>query len=395
MERHPDPLVSQLHDLGRRVSACEARLGLTLERAASTAPSNLSISKFGSSGGRTLAEAAAEVSEEGAQLMLREGAVGSSRLVRVVDTMMLRLNSPDDSGRILVETGTVGPPRLPGTRKLRHESPEESLARIQQNVLGAAGCRMRFSLDKTDTFSEELEPDSPRGFQTLERVRIVEGHVVSSDPQALVCLGLAAAEGGEAGTGFELGSSCFEWLTEAQALERRVRLRGDDLGALSAPLLLPVGDACERPRGTLSAAVTEVSAKVDAAFQKERRLPDLHRGLTVLGPWLECGHGCSPCIVQERARRAYLAQHAAELRDFARVLQEVERLKPAINPPALQDLSGNGERLQRLEARSAVATGAAVRLHGRVVRVAEEYHQSMLAINAQLLRWDALLSHGQ
>merc|ERR1719471_1578225 len=109
--------------------------------------------------------------------------------------MMLRLNSPDDSGRILVETGTVGPPRLPGTRKLRHESPEESLARIQQNVLGAAGCRMRFSLDKTDTFSEELEPDSPRGF--------------------------------------ELGSSCFEWLTEAQALERRVRLRGDDLGALS------------------------------------------------------------------------------------------------------------------------------------------------------------------
>jgi len=137
----------------------------------------------------------------------------------------------------------------------------------------------------------------------------------------------------------------------------------------------------------------EVSKKVDAIYNRDKKLQELERNLGNLEVWTTTEPSQALSMLrQEKAKRKYVAQHEHYLRDFTRVLAEVQRLESCINPPGLQDIPACNERLRRLEARSALAVGAAVRLHDHVAQVAEEYHKTMVALNDQLLRWDTLVS---
>lgn len=180
-----------------------------------------------------------------------------------------------------------------------------------------------------------------------------------------------------------------------EAADKQVRLRGDALGRGTSPVLTPMGTARGQRNGTVSQRVVDMYKKVDVIFQKDKKLLELERGVEALEVWTHTEPSAAASVLrQERAKRRHVAEHAGQLKDFAQVLAEVKRLQPSINAPYLQELPACAERLKRLEARSAVAVGSAARLHDQVAKLAEQYHQAMLAVSAQMLRWDGLLSAG-
>jgi len=356
--------------------------------------------------GAGAAATAAEALRSGAQLMLKEVAYGCCEPVRVVDAVVVRIYSCAEAGRVLVETGRRYPDGhscatncLPGTTKEPNETPEETVARIQKAILRAGECAMQFHFDRLDAFSEERCTEPSPGLRTLYRTRIVEGHVTSADARQRAGIGLQPAGPGGGAWSADAegpdGSRCFSWLTEEEALERRVRLWGDGVGGLTIPLLVPAAGLSRGAPGTLSGGVADLAEKLNAIFQKDRRLPDLERGVAVLGAWLATEHtAASSMLSHKRAQQRFIVQHAGELRAFARALGDLERLRPCINPPGLRNLPAHLKRLLRLEARSAVAMGAGARLHERVAELASEYCQAVSSISAQLASWDGLLERG-
>jgi len=337
--------------------------------------------------------------------MLKEVAAGCCQPVRVVDMVLLKLYSMPEGGRLLVETGRQYPDgrssptyRLPGASRERSETPEETAVRIQHDFLRAGGCSMQFHLDRLEAFTEEESTESLPSLPTLRRVKIVCGHVTCTDEELLAGIGLSPGEPEGSAWSTDLaggrGTACFSWLTEEQALERRVRLQGDGLGGLATPVLVPMDSSGANMHSTLCESVAEMTRRLDSIFHKERGLLDLEQGLNMLRVWLAAEHSSAlHAFLRERARRRYVSQHADQLWEFTRVLGDLERMKQHINHSGLQDLPRNAERLHRLEARTAVVASAVTRLHAQVTGVAEDYHQAMISLNTQLLHWDGLLSN--
>jgi len=404
-------LAEQLASLKHRAEVCETRLGISLERALRGLLAGLDVEKCGTGAAKTLEEIIGEITGGSAQLMLKEVTVGRCVPVRVVDTVLLRLYSQPDGGKVLIETGQQYADgrkrdtcRLPGTKREPNEPPEETIKRIQRDVLQRNHCPMNISFDAVDFESEEKDTETVPGLRTFYRKRIIKGHITSSDPQHLADLGLASGSDGtwcvEPSAGRSTGSF-FAWLDEEEAIQRGVKLSGDGLGGLSLPLLIPLSHVLNSNlrgggssssnstgkaenaggenvlQGPLINSVTDLQRRLDAIFQKDKKIPELEHNLSLLEPWMQSEHASiASLMAHERMKRQYLVQQADGLHDFRRALAEVERLRVCINPPSLQDLPSHCERLQRLEARHAVAAKVAARLHDQVAKVAEDYHQA-------------------
>lgn len=423
-------VAEQLASLKNRAEVCETRLGISLERALRGLLGGLDVDKCGTGAAKSLEEIIGEITGGSAQLMLKEVTVGRCVPVRVVDTVLLRLNCQQDGGKVLIETGQQYADgrkretcRLPGTKREPSEPPEETIKRIQRDVLQRNYCPMNISFEAVDFESEEKDTETVPGLRTFYRKRIIKGHVTSTDPQHLADLGLAPGSDGtwsvEPSAGRSTGSF-FAWLEEEEAIRRGVKLSGDGLGGLSLPLLIPLShvlnsslkgggsgssgsgnrtakadnagseSTLQRP---LISSVTDLHRRLDAMLQKDKKVLEFEHNLSLLEPWMQSEHASIPSLMaHERMKRQHLVQQADGLHDFRRALAEVERLRACINPPSLQELPSHCERLQRLEARHAVAAKVAARLHDQVAKVAEDYHQATLTMNAQLLSWDGILS---
>eukprot|EP00930_Biecheleria_cincta_P080445 TRINITY_DN68698_c0_g1_i1.p1 TRINITY_DN68698_c0_g1~~TRINITY_DN68698_c0_g1_i1.p1 ORF type:complete len:199 (+),score=51.20 TRINITY_DN68698_c0_g1_i1:39-635(+) len=139
--------------------------------------------------------------------------------------------------------------------------------------------------------------------------------------------------------------------------------------------------------------ITLLTRRVDEIFKRDKKLQDFERNAEALDDWLKAEHASvSHVLLHRGAKRNYVVQHAEQLQDFARSLQEVEANQQYINPPSLRDMPLYADRLRRVEASSTLAVGSATELHDQVARLAEEYHNSITAINHQLLHWDRLLT---
>merc|ERR1712032_1637591 len=140
----------------------------------------------------------------------------------------------------------------------------------------------------------------------------------------------------------------------------------------------------------------QLTRQVDDIFQRDKRFLDYERNADALEGWLQAEHAsASHVLLHNNAKMNYVVQHAEQLEEFSRSLRQVECLEQFINPPAMQELPKHSDQLQRIEAKSVVTAGSAIKLHEDVSRLAEDYHQTMVALNAQLLHWDRLLSSEQ
>jgi len=283
--------------------------------------------------------------------------------------------------------------RLPGSKRERNETPKEAASRLKNDVLKIGNLHIDFNFEKTDLYTEEKESESFPGLRSLYRMEIIEGHVTSADLSIRAEYNMDE-EDGEFNAKLANGSvKTFAWLKEEQALDKQVKLRVEGVGLMSVPLLTPISAVKSHVTGTMHQRIAEVSKKVDAIYNRDKKLQELERNLGNLEVWTTTEPSQALSMLrQEKAKRKYVAQHEHYLRDFTRVLAEVQRLESCINPPGLQEIPTCNERLRRLETRSKLAVGAAVRLHDHVAQVAEEYHKTMVALNDQLLRWDTLVS---
>lgn len=396
------PLAAQIADLSQRLAACEARLGDVAEGAAA-AFGQLDLARLGTGKAKTMDQLSAEIEKGSAKLMLKEDALGKSKPVRVVETVLLRLYSMKEGGKVLVETATCYPDgrkfetfRLPGTKRERNETPRDAVRRIRDELVESGdpgNMHMKFDFDKVDIYTEERDSETFPGLRTLYRIEIIEGHVTSVDPELRQSFGLEE-EGAIFVRMTKKGDKKeFSWLTDADALDKQVKLRGDGLGRHSLPLLTPISAVKSQSSGTLSSRVMELQKKVDQIFQRDNKLTDLDNRLQALEAWIYIEPSSAERMLQhERAKRRYVLQHARHLRDFNRILAEINRMEPCINPLSLQELPACTERLRRLEARSAIAVNSVMHLHTHVSHLTEDYHKAMVAVNEQMLRWNSMLA---
>mmetsp|Transcript_81484 Transcript_81484/g.143902 ORF Transcript_81484/g.143902 Transcript_81484/m.143902 type:complete len:189 (+) Transcript_81484:81-647(+) len=144
---------------------------------------------------------------------------------------------------------------------------------------------------------------------------------------------------------------------------------------------------------SVQARVKELQRRVDEIYNRERKLPELERGVDALDEWLKAEHAdASHVLLHRSAKRNFVVQHTDQLLDFAHSLKEVDACRQFINPPSLRELPSYAERLRAAEAKGTLAVGSAMQLHEQVGKLAEDYHHTMTSLNEQLLRWDALLS---
>lgn len=392
------PLSVQIEHLALRANACEARFGLDAQRAEDVL-SQLKIGKFGTDKAKTLDQLSVEVQTGSAQLMLKEDANGTCQPVRVVYAVLIRLHSEKSGGRLLVELDEQYPDgrkfetyRLPGNKRERAETPKDSIQRLISEKLKMNGLTINVNYDKTDIYTEEKQSESFPGIQTLYCMEIIGGFVTSTDIGIRAEFGLDEEEGKFSITDAKQNVRTFGWLTEEQAMGKQVKLHGGVFGMLTMPVLTPVSAVMSQVQGTMEQRIEEVTKKVDAIFTRDKKLLELERHLGHTEVWSHTEPSQMVSLLcQDFAKRQYIANHEQHLRDFTKGLADVNRMEFCINPPGLQEIPSCNERLRRLEARSAVATGTACRLHDTVAKVAEDYHKAMVGLNDQILRWDALL----
>mmetsp|Transcript_100541 Transcript_100541/g.224641 ORF Transcript_100541/g.224641 Transcript_100541/m.224641 type:complete len:185 (+) Transcript_100541:70-624(+) len=171
-------------------------------------------------------------------------------------------------------------------------------------------------------------------------------------------------------------------------LSQRVAACEAQLGASSS--------GAEASKESVRSRVTALTRRVDDIFQHEKTFVDYERNVDALEGWLRVEHAsASHVLFHNNAKLNYVVQHAEQLQEFSKSLRQVESLEQYINPPVMQELPKYSEQLRRIEANSAVAVGGAMKLHDDVARLAEDYHKTMMAINAQLLEWDSKLASKQ
>mmetsp|Transcript_6291 Transcript_6291/g.17669 ORF Transcript_6291/g.17669 Transcript_6291/m.17669 type:complete len:197 (+) Transcript_6291:36-626(+) len=177
-------------------------------------------------------------------------------------------------------------------------------------------------------------------------------------------------------------------------LTQRVAACEAHLGAPCAdgPSRLPTGSH-EPSKASLAGCVAKLASKVDAVFKQEKQLVEFEKSMDSMEEWLQSEHASASHVVLHRnAKRNYVVQHAEQLQDFAKSLSEVESLRQYINPPYMQELPKHSEQLRKIDGKSVVTMGCAMKLHEQVAQISEEYHKTIVALNSQLLKWDSALS---
>jgi ADP-ribose pyrophosphatase YjhB (NUDIX family) len=208
---------------------------------------NIDTSQFGKGEAKTLDFFVAELRSGDARLLL--DATEHKKLVRTVNIVLLRLRSP--GGLLLVETEETysdgrhrGTLRLPGTKKEPHENMRQTVERIAQEVLSISIQAIKLDLLNAERFEEEMYSPSYPGVRTVYRKEIVEGVVTISDAEALGKIGL----GGAIPEAFSITTTdkqaitkTFNWMEEAVAEEKGMKLKPEGAEAVSALVRAPVG----------------------------------------------------------------------------------------------------------------------------------------------------------
>jgi len=205
---------------------------------------------FGTGRAKTLEQLAAEVQSGAARLML--DATDYKKLVRVVDVVLLRLvNAPaQEEGtekRILVETGEQYPDgrrrdthRMPGGKKLPHETSKEVAQRVMKDFLNMDNIAIHFDFDCKEVYEEEeISPSFP-GVTTVYRKEIVQCYVHETSRSALGMIGLPE---GKNWTAEEANHQIryLAWMTEEQAVAKGVKLRAEGSEEVSGLVMAPIG----------------------------------------------------------------------------------------------------------------------------------------------------------
>jgi serine/threonine protein kinase len=205
---------------------------------------------FGKGKAKTVEQLAAEVNSGASRLML--DATEHKKLVRVVDVVALRLNSPISMGtgsdrRMLIETSekfadgreraTV---RLPGTKKEPHENTRQTAERVLKDMLKIKANCVKFDLTRIDRHEEEIESPSYPNVVTVYRKEIVEGTVISNDAGELAGVGLPTFADWKA-TDADGNTKFFEWYTDVQAEAKKVKLKPEGAEAVSTLVRAPIG----------------------------------------------------------------------------------------------------------------------------------------------------------
>lgn len=385
----------QLEELEDRVSACAARLGRGGAQG---------LEAFtGAQGAKKLARLGDEVRRGHSRLSVDED---SGRLVRVVDVVRLRIRDVDKGVVLLELTETVPASptsapfgRLPSVKRTQHEPPEEAARRLLRELTRHDSNVVLLGRSR-ETFEEQRESPSYLGLLTVYRTDLLEAEVATGATAAQRArIGLADEPTQEWTVQDEMGRRrrlTWRRLAEAEAQGARLTRRALEALALAsdseAAKLAPVTLASLQEKAAIAERVTALSRRVDGVYARDKRLLDLERGLAQLDGWLHVEQASAASVLQRSmARRRYVAEHAAPLREFARTLRDVEALEQYVNPPAMREMLKHGDRLRRVEASSAVAASAAMQLHDQVAKVAEEYYQAMTGLDAQILHWNQLL----
>lgn len=218
---------------------------------------NIDVTAFGRNEAKPLEQLASEVHSGVARLML--DATQHKKLVRVVDVVLLRVMMAP-TGRepelFLVEVAERYPDgrrrqafRLPGTKKEPHESTREATYRILRTLLKMEDCEVDFNWTK-EVFEESQESPSFPGVTTVYRKEIVEGQVMTQNPDILkrVCL-----VGGQ--ERFDVQDSkgntkYYSWLDEETCNKKRVQLCAPEesseiSGLVQAPIGMKVEELCK------------------------------------------------------------------------------------------------------------------------------------------------------
>mmetsp|Transcript_110469 Transcript_110469/g.323159 ORF Transcript_110469/g.323159 Transcript_110469/m.323159 type:complete len:184 (-) Transcript_110469:11-562(-) len=147
---------------------------------------------------------------------------------------------------------------------------------------------------------------------------------------------------------------------------------------------------------TVSERLADLQKRVEEVFGQDTALQGFEQGMEALNAWLEEERAATSRVLMHAAtKRNFVVQQAAQLQEIVRLLEQVQRLERFAGEPAPAELGGQGERLRRIEARSAATAGSAIGLHQHVTQVAEDYHKTIVSLNAQLLHWDQVLSRRQ
>jgi serine/threonine protein kinase len=205
---------------------------------------------FGTGRAKTLEQLAAEVQSGAARLML--DATDYKKLVRVVDVVLLRLVSApaQEEGtekRILVETGEQYPDgrrrdthRMPGAKKLPHETSKEVAQRVLKDFLNMDSVAIHFDFDCKEVYEEEeISPSFP-GVTTVYRKEIVQCYVHETSRSALAMIGLPR---GDNWTAEEANHQIryLAWMSEEQAVAAGVKLRAEGSEEVSGLVMAPIG----------------------------------------------------------------------------------------------------------------------------------------------------------
>jgi len=205
---------------------------------------------FGTGRAKTLEQLAAEVQSGAARLML--DATDYKKLVRVVDVVLLRLVSApaqeaETEKRILVETGEQYPDgrrrdthRMPGAKKLPHETSKEVAQRVLKDFLNMDSVAIHFDFDCKEVYEEEeISPSFP-GVTTVYRKEIVQCYVHETSRSALAMIGLPQ---GNNWTAEEANHQIryLAWMTEEQAVAKGVKLRAEGSEEVSGLVMAPIG----------------------------------------------------------------------------------------------------------------------------------------------------------
>ncbi|CAK0907662.1 unnamed protein product, partial [Prorocentrum cordatum] len=126
---------------------------------------------------------------------------------------------------------------------------------------------------------------------------------------------------------------------------------GARLAACEARVGAPAAGSAQAPAGGLAAAVAELTRQVDAVFKQDQRLADFEQNIATLDQISGADRGAGPrALLHGGVKQSYVAQHAGQLREFARCLKEVESLERYIAPPPSLELPRHEQELRRIEA---------------------------------------------
>jgi hypothetical protein len=331
-----------------------------------------------------------EASAGTATFVLRADAYGNKVMVRELEVVLVLIREQPSGGKILMElsrdTGKQSQCRLPGRKKQTKDPIESTTRHVIEQEIGLEPHTIMMSYKDIESFSEEGASVSV-GFHTVYNFRIVPGYLTNVDEALKARIGLNK-EGAiwTAGAANSEKPRFFTWMSEKQSQSMKVKLRGDKKDIYDAVSFKPSKEIA------IHASIADLSKKVQTIYQRERLFVNFERGTRQVTDFLQAEHSSVHSIVQrDAARRSYVLKHAARAREFADTLSEIEKLTPHINPPHLEDLPMLDERLRRLEAGSALIADSSSRLHGHVAKLAHDYHNAIVGLNAQMLSWSRLL----